>query len=215
MPATSLEEIREWQDIYRMAGFPGCIGSTDASQIPLDKVSLSIWQNLLLSFIAAATTWAYNLKVNHNCKDLHNTIGHPGRWNDTTLARFNHFLDELLCGSFDERMTLALLDKHGKAFKMKGAGAYVLFWYWLRTMVNNSSAFRGIVRQRGASFFTMVRVIAQQCWMYIRHFEESMKNPGNGGKNAYHLDCRQLVAYILCPAKHATEYWRIKARVAE
>ncbi|KAI2511438.1 Plant transposon protein [Fragilaria crotonensis] len=61
---TSLEEIRECEHAYRMAGFPGCIGSTDATHIPLDKVSFTIQQNHL-GYKMSGTTRTYNLTVNH------------------------------------------------------------------------------------------------------------------------------------------------------
>ena len=89
---TSLEEIRECEHAYRMAGFPGCIGSTDATHIPLDKVSFTIRQNHL-GYKMSGTTRTYNLTVNHKREILHTTTGHPGRWNDKTLARFDHFLN--------------------------------------------------------------------------------------------------------------------------
>ena len=69
----------------------------------------------------AATTRTYNLTVNHKREILHSTTGHPGRWNDKTLARFDHLLDELRSGGFDEKMTFELLDKHGQPIHMKGA----------------------------------------------------------------------------------------------
>ena len=58
----------------------------------------------------AATTQTYNLTVNHKRQILH-----TGRWNNKTLARFDHFLDELQKGGFDEKVTFDLLvDKSGK-----------------------------------------------------------------------------------------------------
>jgi hypothetical protein len=118
---TSMEEIRECEHAYRIAGFPGCIGSTDATHIPLEKVSFKIRQSHL-GFKMAATTRTYNLTVNHKRQILYTTTGHPGRWNDKTLARFDHFLDELRKGSFDEKITFDLLDKSGtKTIGMKGA----------------------------------------------------------------------------------------------
>ena len=67
----------------------------------------------------AATTRTYNLTVNHKREILHTTTGHPGRWK--TLARFDHFLDELRNGGFNEQILFELLDKSGKTLYMKGA----------------------------------------------------------------------------------------------
>jgi hypothetical protein len=77
-----------------MAGFPGCIGSTDATHIPLDKVTAS-----------------YNLTVNHRRQILHTTTGHPGRWNDKTLVQFDSFMADLRDGAFDEMMEFTLKRK--------------------------------------------------------------------------------------------------------
>lgn len=41
MPA-SIRELQECEHAYRIAGFPGCIGSCDATHIPLDKVAFSL-----------------------------------------------------------------------------------------------------------------------------------------------------------------------------
>ena len=38
MPS-SIEELQECEYAYRIAGFPGCIGSMDATHIPLDEVA--------------------------------------------------------------------------------------------------------------------------------------------------------------------------------
>ncbi len=113
--------LRECEHAYRIAGFPGCIGSTDATHIALEKISFKIRQSHL-GFKTAATTRTYNLTVNHKRQILHTTTGHPGRWNNKTLARFDHFLDELRKGGFDEQITFDLLDKSGeKTVCMKGA----------------------------------------------------------------------------------------------
>jgi hypothetical protein len=61
---SSFKEIRECEHAYRIAGFPGCIGSTDATHIPLEKVSFRIRQSHL-GFKMAASIGTYNLTVNH------------------------------------------------------------------------------------------------------------------------------------------------------
>jgi hypothetical protein len=37
-----VEELRDCKKEYDVAGFPGCIGNTDASHIPLEKVCVSM-----------------------------------------------------------------------------------------------------------------------------------------------------------------------------
>ena len=118
----------------RDAGFPGCISSTDAIHIPLERVSCRIRQghlgykmsctartyNLTVNHrrqILHSTTgypgrWndktlilRYNLTVTHHRQILHSTTGHPGRWNDKTLIRFDSFMTELQKGSLNSTMS--------------------------------------------------------------------------------------------------------------
>jgi hypothetical protein len=37
----SVSEVTECKEAYRIAGLPGCIGSSDATHVPLKKVSHS------------------------------------------------------------------------------------------------------------------------------------------------------------------------------
>ena len=46
---THLEEIRECEHANRIVGFPGCIGSTDATHIPLEKVPSKFSRVILVS----------------------------------------------------------------------------------------------------------------------------------------------------------------------
>lgn len=74
------------------AGFPGCIGSTNATHIPLDKVTAAIRQaHIGYKMGSDATTRTYNLTVNHRRQILNSTTGHPGRWNDKAVVRFDSF----------------------------------------------------------------------------------------------------------------------------
>jgi hypothetical protein len=93
MPST-IEELRDCEAEYRSTGFPGCIGRTDATHIPLEKVSFGLRQ-AHLGYKMSVTTLSYNLTVNHCQKILHITTGHPGCWNDKTLVRFDGFMQQL------------------------------------------------------------------------------------------------------------------------
>ena len=116
----SIEELWECEHAYRIAGFPGCIGSTDATHIPLDKVAFSLRQ-AHLGFKMSCTTRTYNLTVNHKRWILNSTTGHPGRWNDKTLVRFNACVFQLQHGEFDDKMTFELKTKQGSSINLKGA----------------------------------------------------------------------------------------------
>ena len=108
MPHTAAD-FRSCESEYAMAGFPGCIGSTDATHVPLDKVTASFRQvHIGFKGGSEATTRTYNLTCNHRRQILHTTTGHPGRWNDKTLVRFDPFMAELRDGAFDELIDFRL-----------------------------------------------------------------------------------------------------------
>jgi hypothetical protein len=116
----SIEVLRECEKAYCIAKFPGCIGSTDATHIPLDKVAFSLRQ-AHLGYKNSVTTQTYNLNVNHKRQVLNSTTGHPGRWNDKTLIRFDPFISHLQRSSFDNKMTFQLSTNQGTPISVKGA----------------------------------------------------------------------------------------------
>ena len=77
----TVEELRDCEAEYDIAGFLGCIGITDATHIPLENVCVSLRQ-VHLGFKSKSTMWTYNLTCNHRRQILHAMAGHPGRWND-------------------------------------------------------------------------------------------------------------------------------------
>ena len=54
------------------------------------------------------TTRTYNLTFNHRRQILHTTTGHPGRWNDKALIRFDSFMVDLRDGAFDKMVDFTL-----------------------------------------------------------------------------------------------------------
>jgi hypothetical protein len=105
-------DLRNCESEYAMAGFPRCIGSTDATHIQLDKVTALFRQaHLEYKMGLDATTRTYNLTVNHRRQILHSTSGHPGRWNDKSIVRFDSFMADLRDGAFDDTMEFTLKRK--------------------------------------------------------------------------------------------------------
>ena len=51
------------------------------------------------------------MTVNHRRQILHSTTGHPGRWNDKTLIRFDSFMTDLHSGAFNNTMSFDLQSK--------------------------------------------------------------------------------------------------------
>ena len=83
---------------YELAGLPGAIGSCDATHIMLERVSYGFRQTHL-GFKMTHTAMAYNITVNHRRQIMATTSGHPGHWNDKTLALFDDFMQALHRGS--------------------------------------------------------------------------------------------------------------------
>ena len=79
---------------YSDAGFPGAVGSTDATHILLERVPNKHRQSHL-GFKSTHTARAYNITVNHRQRILATTTGYPARWNDKTLAMFDPFMQGL------------------------------------------------------------------------------------------------------------------------
>jgi hypothetical protein len=88
-PSTS-DEVIKYIHEYDQDGFHGCIGSTDATHIMVEKCSARI-RNAHMGFKMSHTARTYNMTVNNRRRILSTTRGHPARWNDKTLILFDDF----------------------------------------------------------------------------------------------------------------------------
>ena len=70
----------------------------------------------------------YNMTVNHRRRILSTTHGHPARFNDKSLVLFDHFLNSIKEGCFDENHEFVLLDFgiDGDIVQKKYRGCYVI-----------------------------------------------------------------------------------------
>ncbi len=123
----TVQNFRACEKEYRDAGFPGCIGSTDATHIPLEQVSCGIRQGHLgYKMSCTCTARTYNLTVNHRRQILYSTTGHPGRWNDKTLIRFDSFMTELQKGALNSTMSFELR-KHSVNAQVEPAATTTIY----------------------------------------------------------------------------------------
>ena len=113
---------------FEVAGLPGAIGSMDATHIILEKVSFKRRQSHL-GFKHTCTARTYNIVVNHRRRILGTTDGHPARWNDKSIVRFDGIAMGLRNGTLlsdDFIFELYDYDKDGNVTKVKYKGPWLL-----------------------------------------------------------------------------------------
>lgn len=115
----SEQEIADSMKEYAEAGFHGCIGSSDATHIIMERCSARL-KNHNLGGKDSHTTRAFNMVVNHKRKILHTTVGFPGRWNDKSIVFFDGMLRSMKEGKILQDVEYSLF-VDGKPMKYKGA----------------------------------------------------------------------------------------------
>ena len=123
-----LNELNDCNNEFSLAGLPGCIGSTDATHVIMEQCLYKLRQ-LHLGYKKEHTARTYNLTVNHRWRILSTTLGHPARFTDKTLIRFDRFVTALRDGCFDDDFEFELYDYDGtndKIIKVKYTGCYVI-----------------------------------------------------------------------------------------
>ena len=125
---TTAEQAADHTWEFTQAGFPGAIGSTDATHVMLEKVSHRMRQ-AHLGFKMCHTARTYNVTVNHRRRILSTTSGHPARWNDKTLVLFDTLANSLRDGSSLQDLEFELYDYDESGLvvtKKKYRGAWLL-----------------------------------------------------------------------------------------
>ena len=119
----ALSNMRE----YEVAGFPGCIGSTDCTHITTERCEYRL-KNNHLGVKSSHTTRTFNLTCNHRRRILHTTTGGPGRWNDQTMVRLDKFISGVRDGILlqDNDFELLDFDCFGNVISSKYKGVYVI-----------------------------------------------------------------------------------------
>lgn len=124
---TTMREAQSHVKEYEAAGFPGAVGSTDATHVLLERVNNRNRQGHL-GFKSSHTARAYNITVNHRRQILSTTSGHPARWNDKTLQLFDPFMEQLHEGKILDDLVFQLysLDAEGSVVKTNYQGGWLL-----------------------------------------------------------------------------------------
>ena len=125
-PSTS-EDLADCNLEFKMAGLPGCIGSTDATHVVMERCAYRLRQ-LHMGYKLSHTARTYNLTVNHRQRILSSTEGHPARYNDKTLILFDRFMNKIRRGEYNKNFEFELYDKgpNGEVITIKYCGCYVI-----------------------------------------------------------------------------------------
>ena len=124
---TSSMDMQDYELEFLMAGFPGCIGSTDVSHIIMELCSYRLRQ-IYLGYKVAHTAITYNMTVNHCRIILNITQGHLVRFTDKTLVLLDDLVNELHDGKCDDvhEFTLMNFDQDSDIIYVKYNGFYII-----------------------------------------------------------------------------------------
>ena len=122
-----LPEARSNMREYEVAGFPGCVGSTDCTHVTTERCEYRL-KNNHLGAKSSHTTRTFNLTCNHRRRIIHSTHGGPGRWNDQTMVRLDQFISGIRDGLLlqDNDFKLLDYDRLGNVISVKYKGVYVI-----------------------------------------------------------------------------------------
>jgi hypothetical protein len=91
-----------------MAGFSGCVDSSDCTHI-ISKCSQYNLKNNHLHAKNSLTTWTFNLTCNHRWRILHTTNRGPVWWNNQSMVRLDMFVSGICDGSIPDDVDFELL----------------------------------------------------------------------------------------------------------
>ena len=125
-PASKLD-VSLFEKVFAMAGFNGCIGSTDATHVGM--LQCPSWALINhKGHKLAIPSRNYNATVTHSHQILGTTCGHPGTWNDKTLVLFDHLIRGVNEGELysDREFTLLELNEKGEEVEITYIGAWFI-----------------------------------------------------------------------------------------
>ena len=113
--------------IFRLAGFDGCMGSSDGTHIGM--LCCPSWAFINhKGFKLAIPSRNYNATVTHWKQILGTTCGHPGTWNDKSIVLFDKLIQGVHEGKLlaDKEFKLFELNKEGKVVEVRYQGAWFI-----------------------------------------------------------------------------------------
>ena len=125
-PSTKEDALRNMQEMAQ-AGFHGCLGSSDATHVGMEKCTTWLAQAHMGPKLNMPSR-TYNMTVNHRRRILSTTFGHPARWNYKTIQLFDEWLKGLYDGAILGDFQFVLLEKteNGEEFAARYQGHWVI-----------------------------------------------------------------------------------------
>ena len=112
---------------FSIAGFNGCVGSTDA--IHIEMLSCPTWTNIRhKSYKLQNPARSYNVTVSHERQILHCTQGHPATYNDKSIINSDPFYNNIKDGkTFSKKdFTLFEYDSEGNVVEAHYKGGWLM-----------------------------------------------------------------------------------------
>ena len=99
----------------------------DATHVALERCSYRMRQVHLAQKLSH-TARTYNIVVNHRRRIPSTTEGHPARWNDKSIVKFDPFVMGMRRGEILDDLTFELYDydRDGNVIRLKYKGAWLL-----------------------------------------------------------------------------------------
>ena len=106
------ENIAADRNDYGLAGFPGAVGSLDATHVVMERCAMSNYIHHK-GFKMSCPTRTYNMPVNHRRHIISTTTGAPGSWNDKSVVRFDRLAMDMRTPIYDH-LSFDLYEKNDK-----------------------------------------------------------------------------------------------------
>ena len=119
--------VAKHEHLFNLAGFNGCIGSTDATHIGM--LNCAAWAHILhKGFKLCIPSRTYNMTVAHTRQILGSTCGHPATYNDKTLIMFDELVSNVNDGLVPDNFEFMLYehDKNGEVVEVTYKGVWFM-----------------------------------------------------------------------------------------